>query len=74
MSEVHNEIRVVDSVSTADKSDEAIEKDFWKSLGGFRNNWNSDGERPRTGLASYMEERGVEVVFVCGLARDVCAL
>lgn len=43
------------------------------SYSGFRNNWNADGERPATGLAGYLRERGVEEVQVCGLARDVCA-
>jgi nicotinamidase/pyrazinamidase len=42
------------------------------SYSGFRNNWNSAGERPSTGLAGYLRERGIEKVFVCGLARDVC--
>jgi len=42
------------------------------SYSGFRNNWNPDGERPPTGLAGYLRERGVERVFVCGLARDFC--
>ena len=42
------------------------------SYSGFRNNWNPDGERPRTGLAGYLRERGIEEVFLCGLARDVC--
>lgn len=42
------------------------------SYSGFRNNWNPDGERPTTGLAGYLRERGVEEVYVCGLARDVC--
>ena len=42
------------------------------SYSGFRNNWNRDGERPPTGLAGYLEERGIETVYVCGLARDVC--
>ncbi len=42
------------------------------SYSGFRNNWNPEGERPRTGLAGYLEERGVEEVWVCGLARDYC--
>ncbi|MDX1647970.1 MAG: nicotinamidase [Longimicrobiales bacterium] len=42
------------------------------SYSGFRNNWNADGERPSTGLAGYLRERGVETVYVCGLARDVC--
>jgi len=42
------------------------------SYSGFRNNWNRHGERPRTGLAGYLRERGIGAVFVCGLARDVC--
>jgi len=42
------------------------------SYSGFRNNWNPDGERPPTGLAGYLRERGWTDVFVCGLARDVC--
>lgn len=43
------------------------------SYSGFRNNWNPDGERPATGLAGYLRERQVQRVFICGLARDVCA-
>lgn len=42
------------------------------SYSGFRNNWNSAGERPSTGLAGYLRERGIDTVFCCGLARDVC--
>ncbi len=42
------------------------------SYSGFRNNWNAGGARPTTGLAGYLEERGVTTVYVCGLARDVC--
>ncbi len=42
------------------------------SYSGFRNNWNPEGARPPTGLASYLTERGVEEVAVCGLARDIC--
>lgn len=42
------------------------------SYSGFRNNWNPQGERPGTGLAGYLRERGWSDVFVCGLARDVC--
>jgi nicotinamidase/pyrazinamidase len=38
----------------------------------FRNNWNRNHERPRTGLAGYLRERGIEEVFLCGLARDFC--
>ena len=42
------------------------------SYSGFRNNWNAAGERPPTGLAGYLRERGVSDVYVCGLARDFC--
>lgn len=42
------------------------------SYSAFRNNWNADGERPPTGLAGYLRDRGVEAVFICGLARDFC--
>jgi nicotinamidase/pyrazinamidase len=42
------------------------------SYSGFRNNWNPEGERPSTGLAGYLRERGIRDVGVCGLARDVC--
>jgi nicotinamidase/pyrazinamidase len=43
------------------------------SYSAFRNNWNADGERPRTGLAGYLRERRIENVYICGLARDYCA-
>lgn len=42
------------------------------SYSAIRNNWNSRGERPPTGLAGYLRERGVEQVFIAGLARDFC--
>ena len=42
------------------------------SYSGFRNNWDAAGRRPTTGLAGYLRERGVEEVFLCGLARDFC--
>jgi nicotinamidase/pyrazinamidase len=42
------------------------------SYSGFRNNWSRNGDRPRTGLAGYLRERGIGAVFVCGLTRDVC--
>lgn len=42
------------------------------SYSGFRNNWNPQGERPPTGLAGYLRERGIRDVVTCGLARDVC--
>ena len=42
------------------------------SYSGFHNNWNSRGERPSTGLAGYLRDRGAEDVYLCGLARDFC--
>lgn len=42
------------------------------SYSAFRNNWDPDGKRPRTGLAGYLRERSVEDVWICGLARDFC--
>jgi nicotinamidase/pyrazinamidase len=44
------------------------------SYSSFRNNWNASGERPATGLAGYLRERGVSEVYICGLARDFCVL
>lgn len=41
------------------------------SYSGFRNNWNSFGHRPATGLAGNLGGRGIEAVYVCGLARYV---
>jgi len=43
------------------------------SYSAFRNNWDPRGERPPTGLAGYLRERGIASVVVVGLARDVCA-
>lgn len=40
----------------------------------FRNNWDASGSRPATGLAGLLRERGVEEVWVAGLARDYCVL
>lgn len=42
------------------------------SYSAFRNNWDRTGQRPPTGLAGYLRERGIESCFICGLARDVC--
>lgn len=42
------------------------------SYSGFRNNFDERGQRPPTGLAGFLRERGIETVHVCGLARDVC--
>lgn len=42
------------------------------SYSGFRNNWDARGTRAPTGLAGYLSDRGIETVYVCGLARDVC--
>lgn len=42
------------------------------SYSAFRNNWDPEGRRPPTGLAGYLRERGVDHVWICGLARDYC--
>jgi nicotinamidase/pyrazinamidase len=42
------------------------------SYSAFRENVGPDGRRPTTGLAAWLEARGVRRVFVCGLARDIC--
>jgi len=44
------------------------------SYSGFRENHGPHGQRPSTGLAGWLRDRGVDEVFVCGLARDVCVL
>ena len=42
------------------------------SYSAFRNNWDPKGNRTPTGLAGYLKDRGVEEIFICGLARDFC--
>lgn len=42
------------------------------SYSGFRDNLGPDGERRSTGLAGLLRDRGVEAVYLAGLARDVC--
>jgi nicotinamidase/pyrazinamidase len=42
------------------------------SYSGFRENVGPDGQRPATGLAAWLHERGVARLFMCGLARDYC--
>lgn len=42
------------------------------SYSGFRNNWNPDGNRPKTGLEGYLKAREITDVVLCGLARDFC--
>ncbi len=44
------------------------------SYSGFRNNWDPHGQRPPTGLAGYLRDRGVKDVYIAGLARDFCVL
>ncbi|MGN6329587.1 MAG: bifunctional nicotinamidase/pyrazinamidase [Rhodanobacter sp.] len=44
------------------------------SYSGFRENHGPGGERPSTGLAGWLRDRGVAEVHICGLARDVCVL
>lgn len=42
------------------------------SYSAFRENYAPDGQRPPTGLAGYLRERGVQHVLLWGLALDVC--
>jgi nicotinamidase/pyrazinamidase len=42
------------------------------SYSGFRDNHGPGGERPPTGLAGFLRERGVRRVVICGLALDYC--
>lgn len=42
------------------------------SYSAFRNNWDHTGKRLPTGLTGFLREQGLEHVFICGLARDVC--
>lgn len=42
------------------------------SYSAIRNNWDAKGNRPPTGLAGYLKNRGAEEIFICGLARDFC--
>lgn len=44
------------------------------SYSAFRENHDADGQRPATGLAGWLRERGISEVHVCGLARDYCVL
>ncbi|AND70963.1 nicotinamidase [Dyella thiooxydans] len=44
------------------------------SYSAFRENHGPGGARPSTGLAGWLRERGVDTVYLCGLARDVCVL
>ena len=44
------------------------------SYSAFRENHGPQGTRPATGLAGWLRGRGVDEVYVCGLARDVCVL
>jgi nicotinamidase/pyrazinamidase len=44
------------------------------SYSAFRENIGPHGDRPATGLAGWLHERGIAEVHVCGLARDYCVL
>jgi nicotinamidase/pyrazinamidase len=44
------------------------------SYSAFRENVGPHGDRPPTGLAGWLHERGIAEVHVCGLARDYCVL
>lgn len=38
------------------------------SYSGFYDN----GQRKKTGMAGYLKDRGIETIFICGLAADFC--
>lgn len=44
------------------------------SYSAFRDNPGPEGERPATGLEGFLRARGVQEVYLCGLAREVCVL
>jgi nicotinamidase/pyrazinamidase len=44
------------------------------SYSAFRENPGPDGARPTTGLGALLHSRGIDRVFVVGLARDYCVL
>lgn len=44
------------------------------SYSAFRENHGPAGDRPPTGLAGWLHERGIAEVHLCGLARDYCVL
>lgn len=44
------------------------------SYSAFFENHGPNGQRPPTGLAGWLRERGISTVHVCGLARDYCVL
>lgn len=44
------------------------------SYSGFRENFGPHGTRPSTELADWLSLRGVDEVYIAGLARDVCVL
>ena len=44
------------------------------SYSAFRENFGPDGQRPSTGLSGYLRERGVQNVYIAGLAPDFCVL
>ncbi len=48
------------------------EDPYVDSYSGFFNNFDRNGERPSTGLAGLLRDRGVKAVHCCGLARDYC--
>lgn len=44
------------------------------SYSAFRENFGPNGRRASTGLAAWLQDRGIRSVHLCGLARDVCVL
>ncbi|WP_266170475.1 bifunctional nicotinamidase/pyrazinamidase [Dyella subtropica] len=44
------------------------------SYSGFRENYGPHGTRGPTDLAEWLRSHGVDELYICGLARDVCVL
>lgn len=42
------------------------------SYSAFRENWGPNGTRNTTGLNAWLLSRGVQKVFICGVAQDYC--
>ena len=48
-----------------------IRKGFRPDIDSYSAFYENDGETP-TGLASYLRERGIDTLYLCGLATDFC--
>ncbi|MEW6219175.1 MAG: nicotinamidase [Thermodesulfobacteriota bacterium] len=43
-----------------------------EAVSGFGSTPDQEGRTRPTGLAGYLKDRGIEQVYLCGLARDIC--